>query len=92
MCKSLNAQQFGLTGSFDRTIREWDYNIKSTVREFNGISACNSLDIAPDNSYILAGNMDGTVKLWSSNDKPEKYSIYMKINFCKSKWLKMIKF
>ena len=70
--KSLNAQQHGLTGSSDRTIREWDYNTKSMVRKFNCISACHSLAIAPDDSYILSGHMDGTVKLWASNDKPEK--------------------
>ena len=70
--ESLNAQQHGLTGSSDRTIREWDYNTKSMVRKFNCISACHALSIAPDDSFILSGHMDGTVKLWTSNDKPEK--------------------
>ena len=70
--KSLNAAQHGLTGSGDRTIREWDYNTKTMVRKFNCISACHSLVIAPDDSFILSGHMDGTVKLWASNDKPEK--------------------
>jgi WD40 repeat protein len=70
--KSLNAQQHGLTGSTDRTIREWDYNSKSLVRKFNCISACHSLAIAQDDSFILSGHMDGSVKLWASNDKPEK--------------------
>ena len=70
--KSLTAQQHGLTGSTDRTIREWDFNTKTMVRKFNCISACHALAIAQDDSFILSGHMDGSVKLWSSNDKPEK--------------------
>jgi hypothetical protein len=70
--KSFNAQQHGLTGSSDRTIREWDYNAKSLVKKYNCISACQSLAIAPDDSFILSGHLDGTIKLWAANDKPEK--------------------
>ena len=70
--KSLNAQQHGLTGSTDRTIREWDFNTKTMVRKFNCISACHSLAIAQDDSFILSGHLDGSVKLWSTNDRPEK--------------------
>ena len=70
--KSFNAQQHGLTGSSDRTIREWDFNTKNMVRKFNCISACHALAIAPDDSFILSGHLDGTIKMWASNDKPEK--------------------
>ena len=71
--KSLNAQQHGLTGSTDRTIREWDFNTKTMVRKFNCISACHSLAIAQDDSFIL-----GLLMI-----DQKRCLIYMKIRFCK---------
>lgn len=71
-CKALNGHQHGLTGSSDRTIREWDFNSKNTVRKFNCVSSCQTLAVAPDDSFILSGHADGTIKLWANNDKPEQ--------------------
>lgn len=28
--------------------------------------------MAFDDSFIVSGHMDGTVKIWTSNDKPER--------------------
>ena len=71
--KSLNAQQRGLTGSSDRTIREWDFNTNKETRKLNCVSACHSLAIAPDDSFIISGHLDGTVKMWvpNNNKQPE---------------------
>jgi WD40 repeat protein len=30
------------------------------------------LAISNDDSFIVSGHLDGTIKLWSSNEKPEK--------------------
>ena len=70
--KTLNAQQHGLTGSSDRTIREWDFNTKNMVRKYNCISGCYTIAIAPDDSFILSGHKDGSILLFSSNERPEK--------------------
>ena len=70
--KTLNAQQHGLTGSSDRTIREWDFNTKNLVRKYNCISGCYTMAIAPDDSFILSGHKDGSILLFSSNERPEK--------------------
>ena len=70
--QSFNAFEHGLTGSSDRTIREWDFNTQNIVKKFNCVSECHSLSISDDDSFFLSGHMNGTVKLWTSNDKPEK--------------------
>ena len=70
--KCFHAQQRGLTGSSDRTIREWDFNTKNLVRKYNCVSGCFSLAISQDDSQIISGHLDGTVKLWSNSDKPDK--------------------
>ena len=75
--KSLNAQQRGLTGSSDRTIREWDFNTNKETRKLSCVSACHSLAVAPDDSFIISGHLDGTVKMWvpNNNKQPEHLSI-----------------
>ena len=62
----------GLTGSSDRTIKEWDFQSQKLSRNFSCVSACHCLGIAYDDSFIISGHLDGTVKIWSNNDKPDK--------------------
>ena len=69
---NLYTQEKGLTGSSDRTIREWDFNQLKLTRKFNCTSACHSLCVASDDSYILSGHMDGSVRVWTSNEKPDQ--------------------
>ena len=70
--KSLYSSERGLTGSSDRTIREWDFNTLKLVNKYNGVSIVQCLSVAPDDSFILSGHKDGTVKLWSNSEKAEK--------------------
>ena len=65
--KSLNTKTCGVTGSLDKTVKEWDYNSKKMIRELKCESECFSLDISQDDKYILTGQMDGTVKLFGNN-------------------------
>jgi len=69
---NLHTQEKGLTGSSDRTIREWDFNQLKLTRKFNCTSACHSLCVASDDSYILSGHMDGSVRVWTTNEKPDQ--------------------
>lgn len=62
----------GLTGSSDRTFKEWDFNNLKMIKNYSCISACHSLAISHDDSFIISGHLDGTIKFWSSNEKPEK--------------------
>ncbi len=70
--KSLYSNERGLTGSSDRTIREWDFNTSKSVNKYNGVSTVQCLSVAPDDSFILSGHKDGTVKLWTNSEKAEK--------------------
>ena len=70
--KSLYSSERGLTGSSDRTIREWDFNTLKLVNKYNGVSIVQCLSVAPDDSFILSGHKDGTVKLWTNSEKAEK--------------------
>ena len=70
--KCLYSNERGLTGSSDRTIREWDFNTLKLVNKYNGVSIVQCLSVAPDDSFILSGHKDGTVKLWSNSEKAEK--------------------
>jgi len=69
---NLHTQEKGLTGSSDRTIREWDFNQLKLTRKFNCTSACHSLCVASDDSYILSGHLDGSVRVWTTNEKPDQ--------------------
>ena len=43
---NLHTQEKELTGSCDRTIREWDFNQLKLTRKFDCISVCHSLYVA----------------------------------------------
>ena len=67
----------GFTGSSDKTIKVWDYKSEKKISQFNCNNECYSLSIAPDDSFILSGQLDGTVKLFSINNKDEKiFNLY----------------
>lgn len=70
--KSFNRNEYGLTGSSDNTIRQWDFNTKNLMRKYNCNNECHSMDIAPDDSFILSGHLDGSVKMWGNGDTYEK--------------------
>jgi len=89
--KSLNAQQRGLTGSSDRTIKEWDYNTNKETRKLSCVSACHALAIAPDDSFILSGHLDGTIKLWVPNNNKQPEHIFDSVHDDKILDIKMIK-
>ena len=70
--KSLNTKEHGLTGGFDKTIIEWDYNSKNMVRKFEYDSECHSIAVDIEDKYILSGHLDGKIKMWGINDETEK--------------------
>ena len=70
--KCFNTKSCGLTGSSDNTIKEWDFNTKTMTKEYKCEKECHSLEISTDDKMILSGDINGVVKLWNSNDKPEK--------------------
>ena len=89
--KSLNAQQRGITGSSDRTIREWDYNTNKETRKLSCVSACHALGIAPDDSFIISGHLDGTIKIWVPNNNKQPEHIFDSLHDDKVLDIKMIK-
>jgi hypothetical protein len=36
------------------------------------MSACLSIGISFDDSFVITGHMDGNLKIWSNNEKPDK--------------------
>ena len=71
--KTFKTNPYGLTGSSDKTIKEWDFNNKKMNWEVICNSECHSLEISPDDNFILSGHLDGTVKLFGIKDKNEKF-------------------
>ena len=70
--KSSNTNSYGFTGSSDKTIKEWDYNSEKMITTFDCGNECYSLSIAPDDSFFLSGQLDGTVKLFGIKNNNEK--------------------
>ena len=70
--KSFKNKEFGITGSLDCHIKEWDFNKNSLTRDLNGLSGCYSLEIPSDDSYVLSGHDDGIIRMWDNNQENSK--------------------
>ena len=71
--KCFHQKDKGLTGSSDKTIKEWDFENKKLLQEFNYKSECYSLSISSDDKFILSGHGDGVVNMWTGDvDKKSK--------------------
>ena len=71
--KCYHTKERGLTGSSDKTIKEWDFDTKKLLQEFNYKSECYCLCISPDDKFILSGHRDGVVNMWTGGtDKKSK--------------------
>lgn len=58
---------FGLSGSWDKTLRLWDLERGETVRSFQGhTSDVNSVAFSADNRQIVSGSRDKTIRLWNT--------------------------
>jgi len=59
--------QFGLSSSWDKTMRLWDLNTGNTVRTFQGHTKdVNSVAFSGDNRQIVSGSRDKSIKLWNT--------------------------
>jgi len=59
--------QFGLSGSWDGTLRLWDLNTGATTRRFVGHTKdVLSVAFSADNRQIVSGSRDKTIKLWNT--------------------------
>jgi WD40 repeat protein/serine/threonine protein kinase len=57
--------RYGLSGSYDKTLKLWDLSSGCCVRTFEGhAKAVTSVALGPDGRYGLSGSYDNTVKLW----------------------------
>jgi len=59
--------QFGLSASWDRSLRLWDLNTTNTTRRFQGHTKdVMSVSFSADNRQIVSGSRDKSIKLWNT--------------------------
>jgi len=65
-----------LSGSYDDTLRLWDFATGRELRTFTGhTDTVSSVAFAPDGRTALSGSFDTTLKLWDLTlDLPEPKS------------------
>ena len=73
--KCFYLKERGLTGSSDKTIKEWDFETKKLIQEINYKSECYSLSIPTNDNFILSGHGDGIVNMWTTDGK-QKSKVY----------------
>ena len=58
-----------ISSSEDRTVRLWDVETRSEIRQFNdGVGQqTKSVDVSPDGEFLIFGSSDRTLKLWEVN-------------------------
>jgi len=57
-----------LTGSYDSTVKLWDFRQKETIISFKGHSMqINCLEIAPDGKWFASGAQDSLIKVGIQN-------------------------
>ncbi|XP_043848319.1 protein Atg16l2 isoform X2 [Dromiciops gliroides] len=57
-------RQQAVTGSRDRTVKEWDLNKASCSRTIDGVSYCN--DVVCGDYLIISGHNDQKIRFWDS--------------------------
>jgi guanine nucleotide-binding protein subunit beta-2-like 1 protein len=59
--------QFGLTASWDKSLRLWELKSGNTVRKFLGHKKdVTSVAFSPDNRQIVSGGRDNMLKMWNT--------------------------
>ena len=57
-----------VSGSEDRTIRQWDLASGELLQEFAGHQdAVRTVALSPDGTTLASGSSDNTIKLWNVN-------------------------
>jgi WD40 repeat protein len=57
--------RWGLSGSYDKTLRLWDLTSGECLRSFEGhTGTLSSVAFSPDGRWGLSGSRDGTLRLW----------------------------
>ncbi|KIK32275.1 hypothetical protein CY34DRAFT_101863, partial [Suillus luteus UH-Slu-Lm8-n1] len=55
-----------ISGSDDRTVRQWDLKVGKEIEEARGNSEMiNCIDISADNTWLASGSLDETTRIWN---------------------------